>query len=327
MRPHAQEEIMNDFERKVHETTGSFLKAYNIEALQVNIGLRCNSHCSHCHVQASQARVEMMNWGMMQLVISKAHEIKPKLIDITGGAPELNPYLGKFVKTLRENGHKVQVRTNLTILLEMGMETMIEFYRDNGVKLVASLPCYLRKEVDSVRGDGTFQKSIEVLKRLNRVGYGLDSELELDLVFNPEGAFLPPEQSSLEHEYQSELQERLGIAFDKLIAISNMPVGRFSQLLHKHNMYEKYDQLLRESFNFKTLEGLMCRHQVDVGWDGTIYDCDFNLGLRLPIGYGFPSHMTAFDLAKLSCRRIFTGNHCFGCTAGNGSSCGGALVK
>lgn len=207
------------------------------------------------------------------------------------------------------------------------MEKMIEFYRDNGVKLVASFPCYLRKEVDSVRGDGTFRKSVEVLKRLNDVGYGLDPCLELDLVFNPEGAFLPPQQSSLEREYHAELQEKFGIVFDKLITITNMPVGRFSELLYRQNLSEKYNQLLRESFNLKTLDGLMCRHQVDVGWDGTIYDCDFNLGLKLPIGYGVPSHIDAFDFAALSRRRILTGDHCFGCTAGNGSSCGGALVE
>jgi radical SAM/Cys-rich protein len=269
----------------------------------------------------------MMNWSTMQLVLDKTSEIRPGLIDITGGAPELNPHLRRFVKTLRENHYSIQVRTNLTILLEPRIEHLIDFYRDNGVKLVASLPCYLRKEVDSVRGDGTFKKSIEVLKRLNDVGYGLDPRLELDLVFNPEGAFLPPQQSVLEREYHAELQEKFGIVFNNLITITNMPVGRFSELLHQQNRYEKYSHLLRESFNLKTLDRLMCRHQVDVGWDGAIYDCDFNLGLKLPIGYGVPSHIDAFDFAALSRRRIVTGDHCFGCTAGNGSSCGGVLVE
>lgn len=318
---------MNDFERKVHEATGSFLKATNIEKLQVNIGLQCNNQCNHCHVQASPARTEMMSWNMMQLILNKTSEIKPSLIDITGGAPELNPNLKKFVKIIQENNYHVQVRTNLTVLLEPSIEQMIEFYRDKGVKLIASFPCYLQKEVDSVRGDGTFKKSIEVLKRLNDVGYGLDSGLELDLVFNPEGAFLPPPQSMLEHEYHIELQEKFGIVFDKLIVITNMPIGRFSEFLHQQNLYDKYNQHLRESFNFKTLNRLMCRHQVDVGWDGRIYDCDFNLGLKLPIGYGVPSHIDTFDFAALSHRRILTGDHCFGCTAGNGSSCEGALVE
>ncbi|MCJ7632107.1 arsenosugar biosynthesis radical SAM protein ArsS, partial [Candidatus Bathyarchaeota archaeon] len=262
---------MNDFERKVQEATGSFVKAYNIETLQVNIGLRCNSQCNHCHVQASPTRSEMMNWSTMQLVLDKIHEIRPDLIDITGGAPELNPHFRRFVKTIRENDYNVQVRTNLTILLEQSMEKMIEFYQDNVVKLVASFPCYIRKEVDSVRGDGTFKKSVEILRRLNSVGYGLDPRLELNLVVNPEGAFLPPQQSLLERKYHAELQKKFGIVFNKLIAIANMPVGRFSEFLYQQKMYEKYSQLLRESFNFKTLEGLMCRHQVDVGWDGTIY--------------------------------------------------------
>ncbi len=318
---------MNDFERRVQETTGSQLRAYDIETLQVNLGLGCNSQCIHCHVQASPTRTEMMNWSTMQLILEKTNEIEPKLIDITGGAPELNPHLTTFVKTIRKNEYNVQVRTNLTILLESKMEKMIEFYRDNGVKLAASLPCYLKKEVDSVRGDGTFKKSIEILKRLNDVGYGLDPSLELDLVFNPEGAFLPPRQTSLEDEYHTELQDRFGIVFNRLISIANMPVGRFSQLLHQQNIHEKYCQLLRESFNIKTLDRLMCRHQIDVGWDGTIYDCDFNLGINLPVGYGIPSQIQAFDFDALSRRRIVTGNHCFGCTAGNGSSCEGALVQ
>jgi radical SAM/Cys-rich protein len=249
------------------------------------------------------------------------------LIDITGGSPELNPYLRKFVGALRRNDYAVQVRTNLTVLLEPGMETMMEFYKSSGVKLAASFPCYLEKEVDSVRGAGTFKKSIEVLRRLNDVGYGLDPRLEMDLVFNPEGAFLPPEQSSLENEYQAELQDRFGIVFNRLITIINMPVGRFSQLLHQENSFEEYVLLLRESFNLNTLERLMCRHQIDIGWDGNIYDCDFNLGLKLPIGYGVPPQVGAFDFEALSCRRISTGDHCFGCTAGNGSSCEGALVK
>lgn len=317
---------MNDFEKKILEVTGSPLKASDITTLQVNIGLQCNNQCRHCHVNASPARTEMMKWSTMQLVLDKSHETRPTLIDITGGAPELNPRLRMFLKTLRENGYNVQVRTNLTVLLESRIEKMIDFYRDNGVKLVASLPCYLREEVDSVRGDGTFKKSIEVLKLLNDAGYGLDPSLELDLVFNPEGAFLPPQQSSLERDYKSKLQNKFGIVFNKLITITNMPVGRFLKLLHQQNSYEKYCQILKESFNPKTLEGLMCRHQIDVAWDGRIYDCDFNLGLDLPIGFEVPLYIDTPDFSTLSNRRILTGDHCFGCTAGNGSSCGGALV-
>jgi len=317
--------IMNDFEKKIREVTGSPLKASDITTLQVNIGLQCNSQCRHCHLSASPERTEMMKWSTMQLVLAKTHEIRPTLIDITGGAPELNPHLRMFLKTLRENGYNFQVRTNLTVLLESRIE-MIDFYRDNGVKLVASLPCYLREEVDSVRGDGAFKKSIEVLKLLNDVGYGLDPSLELDLVFNPEGAFLPPKQSSLERDYKSNLQSKFGIVFNKLITITNMPIGRFLKLLHQQNSYEKYFQMLKEAFNPETLEGLMCRHQIDVAWDGRIYDCDFNLGLGFPIGGEVPLYIDNLDFFSLSNREILTGDHCFGCTAGYGSSCGGALV-
>ena len=269
----------------------------------------------------------MMDWKIMHFVLDFGRNIHPSLVDITGGAPELNPLLQRFVRSLREDGHDVQVRTNLTVLLEPGIETMMRFYQDAGVKLVASFPCYLKKEVDSVRGEGVFEKSIKVLKLLNAIGYGSDPNLKLDLVFNPEEAFLPAEQSSLESEYHKELQENFGIVFNNLIALTNMPVGRFMQLLRQQNLYEKYDRLLRESFNPRTLEKLMCRHQINVGWDGTLFDCDFNLVLQLPLGYDSPVHVSDFSLTKHSKRRIVTSNHCFGGTAGYGSSCGGALVR
>jgi len=318
---------MNDFDRKVQRVTGSFLKAADIENLQVNIGFRCNQLCTHCHVQAAPERTEMMNWGNMQLVLDATRKIQPRLFDITGGAPELNPFLQRFVRALRDDGCNVQVRTNLTVLLEPGMEAMMDFYRDAGIKLVASFPCYLKKEVDSVRGSGVFERSLGALKRLNAIGYGSDPFLKLDLVFNPEAAFLPPEQSSLESKYREELQDNFGIVFNNLITITNMPIGRFLQLLRQQNQYEEYDRLLRESFNPATLDGLMCRHQVEVGWDGTLYDCDFDLALQHSIGYEAPDCISKFDLATHSKRRIVTGNHCFGCTAGHGSSCSGALVR
>ena len=205
------------------------------------------------------------------------------------------------------------------------MKGMIEFYRDLRVKLVASLPCYLKKEVDSQRGEGVFERSIEVLKLLNKIGYGRDQNLVLDLVFNPEAAFLPPQQATLETDYKEELRKNFGIFFNKLITITNMPVGRFLQYLNKRHQYDEYDRLLRDSFNPRTVDKLMCRSQINVGWDGIIYDCDFNLALGLPVGFGIPRHIRDFDPAVHSKRKIVTGNHCFGCTAGNGSSCSGAL--
>jgi len=218
------------------------------------------------------------------------------------------------------------VRTNLTVLLEPAMETMMSFYADAGVKLAASLPCYLEREVDAQRGDGVFEKSIEALKRLNAIGYGSNPHLKLDLVFNPEGPFLPPEQSSLEDDYRKELCGNYGIAFGSVLTITNMPIGRFLRLLRRANQCRKYERLLRESFNPQTIEGLMCRHQIEVGWDGRVYDCDFNLALGIPIDYSAPSHIRDFDASRHSRRRIVTGDHCFGCTAGHGSSCGGVLV-
>jgi len=317
--------IMNDFERKIQEVTCTYLQSYSIETLQVNVGTRCDNSCVHCHIQAGPERTEIMDTRTIGLVLEAAQKVKPKLIDITGGAPELNPHLCDFIRTAKKQGHNVQVRTNLTVLLQPEMERIIEFYCYLRIKLVASLPCYLKKEVDSQRGEGVFERSIEVLKLLNKIGYGRDQNLILDLVFNPEAAFLPPEQAHLESEYKEELYKNFGIVFNNLITITNMPVGRFLQYLRKRHQYGEYDRLLRDSFNPRTNEKLMCRNQIDVGWDGTIYDCDFNLALGLPVGFGIPKHIGDLDPAVHSKRRIVTGNHCFGCAAGHGSSCSGAL--
>jgi radical SAM/Cys-rich protein len=268
----------------------------------------------------------MMDWETMQLVVDIVHKIRPELVDITGGAPELNPLLPEFVGGLRKDGHAVQTRTNLAVLLEPRMEEVIGFYRDARVRLVASLPCYTKANVDSQRGDGAYGKSIEALKRLNAVGYGSDPNLKLDLVYNPGGAFLPAEQSSLESDYRENLHKDHGIVFNNVRTITNMPIGRFQRWLRQQNQYERYVRLLRESFNPQTLDGLMCRHQIEVAWDGRVYDCDFNLALRAPITNGVPAHVRDFDIDTYSNRRIVTGEHCFGCTAGHGSSCGGALV-
>jgi len=318
---------INDFDRKVKEVTGNLLHADRLDIIQINIGLRCNQQCRHCHVQAGPKRTELMDWNTMQCILKVAHKAKPRLVDITGGAPEMNPELRRFVTALREDRYNVQVRTNLSILLEPGMEDMISFYRDAGVKLVASLPCYERAEVDSVRGDGVFDKSIEGLQRLNAVGFGREKNLVLDLVFNPEEDFLPPEQSALENEYHKRLAKDFGISFNNLLTITNMPIGRFSRWLKKGGATKKYVKLLKGSFNPATLENLMCRNQIDVGYDGSVYDCDFNLALGKKVGHGTPTHIKDFDPAKHSMRRVVTGNHCFGCTAGHGSSCGGALEK
>jgi radical SAM/Cys-rich protein len=206
------------------------------------------------------------------------------------------------------------------------MEAVPEFLRDHRVSLVASLPCYMEENVRAQRGEGVYEKSITAIKRLNSLGYGVAPNLPFDLVYNPGGPFLPPEQEKLEAEYRRELSARFGITFTRLLTITNLPIGRFRMELCRQNQAESYWQLLQNSFNPNTVDGLMCRHQLSVGWDGTLYDCDFNLALALPVDHGAPDHIHYFDLPDLVRRRIVTGRHCFGCTAGFGSSCGGALL-
>ena len=317
---------MNDFDREILRVTGSGLYSLEIGTLQVNVGLRCNQECRHCHLEASPRRAEMMEWTTMERVLEAAKDARCRLVDLTGGAPELNPHFCRFVQRLSKGGHRVQVRTNLTVLMEPGMEAVPEFLRDHQVSLVASMPCYLRENVRAQRGEGVYEKCIAAMKRLNALGYGVDPVCPLHLVYNPGGPFLPPEQSNLEAEYRRELRTRFGIAFTRLLTITNMPIGRFATELSRQNQAEGYWHLLQKSFNSETVESLMCRHQLSIGWDGTLYDCDFNLALSLPVDHGAPDHVHRFDLPGLVTRRIVTGKHCFGCTAGFGSSCGGALL-
>jgi radical SAM/Cys-rich protein len=265
-----------------------------------------------------------MKWGTMEGVLEVAEKINPELIDITGGAPELNPLLPRFLAALADRNYKVQVRTNLTVLLDTELRGQMEQYRDLQIRLVGSLPCYIEADVDQVRGDGVFKKSLQVLQSLNALGYGVTPELELDLVFNPEDASLPPNQSQLEDTYKEILSSEFGIHFNRLLTITNMPIGRFKQLLEAEMQFTQYQQLLEEAFNPDTLEKLMCRHQVCIGWDGLIYDCDFNFAINLPVTTT-PQHIHQFDSVSHRTREIVTGLHCFGCTAGSGSSCAGAL--
>jgi radical SAM/Cys-rich protein len=322
--------MMNGFEKKVRELTGKGLSTGKIDTLQVNVGLRCNQRCTHCHVDASPRRKELMTRETMRQVLAAARKMRPRLVDITGGAPELNPNLRWFVSALRKEGHAVQVRTNLTVLLEPGMEGMMRFYKNSGVKLVASFPCYMRPEVDNVRGRGVFDRSLEALERLNAVGYGTEKGLVLDLVFNPEKDFLPAPQADLEKEYREALGD-LGISFNGLLTITNMPAGRFLKQLRRNGRERSYMRLLKGTFNPDTLGKLMCLSQIDVGWNGTVYDCDFNLarGLpaRLPSSPLESASIGRYDPARDVKREVVTGEHCFGCTAGAGSSCGGALEK
>ena len=316
---------MTPFETKACPHTNS-LSAVDLRTLQVNVTLRCNQECRHCHLACSPARPESMDWATMQLVKAAARQAQVPLIDITGGAPELHPHIRPFIHAMRSVAITVQMRTNLTALLEPQATDLIGFLRDHDVKLVASMPCYLEENVRAQRGPTVYQRSIEVIRRLNAAGYGADGGPELDLVYNPNGPFLPPNQAELEEDYRRELAERFDIHFSRLLTLTNVPVGRFGQELRDDGAEADYFDLLEDSFNAQTIDALMCRHQISVGWDGRLYDCDFNLALGLPLD-GPAGHISRFDPDALASRRIVTGRHCFGCTAGAGSSCGGALAE
>jgi radical SAM/Cys-rich protein len=318
---------MGLFLSKVNEYLNGGLTCADISTIQVNVGLVCNQSCRHCHVQASPERTEVMTWEVMEDVTRAADAIRPELIDITGGAPELGPHIREFIQALTEKGHAVQIRTNLTAMTVPGLEDMPEFLAGYNVRLTASMPCYLEENVNAQRGGGVYGKSVEVMKKLNSLGYGINSTLPLDLVYNPGGAFLPPGQAKLEDDYRQKLRERFGIEFTNLLTITNMPLGRFWAEMRKENKDDEYMRLLMESFNPQTIDGLMCRHQISVGWDGKIYDCDFNLALGMPVDVDGPPTIGEADISKLAGRDIVTGLHCFGCTAGCGSSCKGALAK
>jgi radical SAM/Cys-rich protein len=297
------------------------LKALGIEILQVNLGYRCNMACKHCHVGGGPARTEIMDGETVEQVKKVFLDNPIEVLDITGGAPEFHPHLRSLVATARKAGRRVIVRTNLTIFFEQGIESFPEFYRDHQVELIASLPYYLEDSVDRVRGNGAFKKSIAAMKRLNELGYGMGpSGLSLSLVYNPQGMFLAPDQEALESEYKWELKEQFGIFFTRLYTFTNMPVGRFREFLLKANNMERYQGRLSEAFNPSTLDGIMCRHLVNVRWDGKLFDCDFNQVLDLSVDSCMPQHINDFDFTALANRIITVEDHCFGCTAGQGSS-------
>jgi radical SAM/Cys-rich protein len=317
----------HDFSAKGEDVLGEKLRTREIHTFQINVGYLCNQSCTHCHHKAGPEREEIMSWETMEGIVQKAKEAEIPIIDITGGAPELNPHIREFITALKRNGHQIMLRSNLTVLLEDECRDLPEFYRDNGIELITSLPCYEKAEVDCVRGDGVFERSIEALKVLNHLGYGVDPDLKLDIVFNPMAAFLPPPQDALKEEYTEILWKDFKIRFTELFTITNMPMGRFLEDLVEKGQKEEYMQLLTGSFNPDTLKNLMCLFQINIGWDGTLYDCDFNQALGLRTVQDFGQNIKDLDAGKIKVREIVTGEHCFGCTAGSGSSCGGALVE
>ena len=315
------------FQRKLAEQGLFPLVRGATTTLQVNVGKLCNQACHHCHVEAGPKRTERMPADVAQRVIELMEGAEAlDTLDITGGAPELNEHFRRLVDAGWRRGLTVIDRCNLTILSEPGQEDLAEFLAARGVQIVASLPCYSETSVDQQRGKGVFGRSIAALQQLNELGYGRPGMgLRLDLVYNPVGAFLPPAQQALERDYKERLQADFGVQFDSLLTITNMPIKRFADQLERQGQTQQYMALLVNHFNPATVPGLMCRSLLSVGWDGQLYDCDFNQMLDLGMGARVPTIWDLESLDDLAEKPVATGRHCFGCTAGAGSSCGGAL--
>lgn len=312
------------------QQAGQPLHRSNIDTIQVNVGKLCNQACLHCHVEAGPKRTEIMGHHTAELVQDFIRMASPQTVDITGGAPELNPSFRWLVEQNHREGRHVIDRCNLTIFFEQGQEDLPQFLADQQVEIVASLPCYSIENVTKQRGQGVFEKSIEALRRLNTLDYGKDgSGRTLNLVYNPVGAHLPPPQATLEEDYKRELGSHFGIVFNHLYTITNMPISRFAHALQREGKAEAYMEVLANAFNLATLDGLMCRHQISISWDGYLYDCDFNQMLDMKVGNGKPFRLGEKPAVKLVAllqrREILVDSHCYGCTAGAGSSCGGSL--
>jgi len=311
---------MTEIEEKLLAVRSGPLRAVGIETLQLNLGYRCNMACKHCHLDAGPLRTELMDVTTIDeaLMVFRDHTIST--LDLTGGAPELNPHLRHIITEAGRMGRRIIVRSNLTIFYEPGLEDLPDFYSENKVEIIASLPHYTETGTDRVRGSGTFSKSIAALRRLNGLGYGTVPGKKLHLVYNPMGAFLPPCQTELETHYKNELFTSFGIVFNSLYTFANMPVGRFREFLLRSNNIKPYMEKVKNAFNPDTLDNLMCSRLINVGWDGTLYDCDFNQALGLPVDENGPRRIRDYDHAALSVRKIVMGNHCFVCSAGQGST-------
>jgi radical SAM/Cys-rich protein len=323
----AQASRADDFEEKLH-VHGLELRATTVEVLQVNVGKLCNQACKHCHVDASPTRSEIMTRETAEQVIAALRKFHIPKLDITGGAPELNPSFRYLVTEAHALGTHITVRHNLTVMFEPGQNDLPEFFRQHEIEVISSLPYFLEQQTDAQRGRGVFQKSIEALRRLNTAGYGIEgSDLILNLVYNPVGAFLPPPQASIEADFKREMMARYGVSFNRLYTITNIPIKRFLDYLRRSGNEDRYMRKLVEAFNPGAVEGLMCRTLISVDWTGQLYDCDFNQMIGLGVSSGLPQMIADFDPERFANRCISTATHCFGCTAGAGSSCGGVIVK
>ncbi len=304
------------------------LCADTIDILQINVGKRCNLSCKHCHVEAGPHRSEVMGRQVFEKCLQVLHDHPIGTIDITGGAPEMNPELPWFIREAAELKRRLMVRSNLVILLEKPYEHLIDLYADNKVEIIASLPDYHEERVNRQRGEGVFKRILEVMRLLNERGYGKPgSGLILDLVYNPVGTYLPGAQQALEHEYKTRLENEYGVVFNTLYCLVNSPVGRYLDYLIRSENFEDYMHTLNTTFNPSAIHCLMCRNTLSVGWDGHLYDCDFNQMLGLTVECPSAKHINKFDFEELKNRKIVIGNHCFSCTAGAGSSCQGALER
>jgi len=303
------------------------LKRAKPTELQINLGKLCNLACHHCHVDAGPKRTENMTWDIMEKILDWLDGTDIVKVDLTGGAPELNTYFRQFCAELIKRNIQITSRCNITVLYEKGQEDLAQWYADNKVRLVCSLPCYTEDNVDAQRGKGVFDKSISGLQDLNKLGYGVEGTgLSLDLVYNPGGAFLPPEQSQLEADYRAMLMDNFEITFNSLLAITNIPINRFAHSLRREGKLDDYQALLVDNFNPSTVDGLMCRHLLNVDWLGKVYDCDFNQMLDMPLANRKHKYVWEVDYRKSENSSIALDRHCFGCTAGSGSSCSGVLT-
>lgn len=320
--------MLNSLEYLIENISFPAISRNNIDTLQVNLGYMCNQQCTHCHVDAGPKRQEIMSKETVDAILFFIKENQISTLDLTGGAPEMNPNFKYLIENASPYIDKIIVRCNLTILTENGYEDYIGFFKRYNIEVVSSLPCYTQDNVDKQRGKGTFENSITAIRMLNDAGYGADnSNLILNLVYNPGGAFLPPEQSKLESDYKLSLLNDYNIVFNKLFTITNMPIKRFGSMLLSKNIFNEYMQTLKLSFNPSSMTSLMCRNIISIGWNGYLYDCDFNqmLNFRINDNSGNPLHIsrtTINDIPEL----IHVAEHCYGCTAGQGSSCGGALT-
>ncbi len=319
--------VARDFEEALAGAGLYPLRATGIEILQVNVGKKCNQTCRHCHVDAGPDRTEMMPDAVVDRVLEIIEATDIPVVDITGGAPELHRRFREIVRRARAAGKRVMDRCNLTILLLPNYADLPEFFAEHRVEVVASLPHYRPRQTDAQRGEGVFEESIEALRRLNALGYGREGTgLILDLVTNPVGTYLPGNQQALERDWKRQLARLYGIEFNCLYTITNMPISRFLEFLQREGRLEQYMERLVTAFNPAAAAGVMCRSTLSVGWDGTLYDCDFNQMLELPVAPDVPRTIFDFDRARLDGREIVLGPHCFGCTAGSGSSCSGTVV-